>query len=312
LSIVTLTMNPAIDKSAEVERVVPERKLRCREPTFEPGGGGINVGRVLQRLGENVMALYPAGGPPAQLMESLLEEEHLPRRPITIRGWTRENLAVYESETEQQFRFGMPGPRLETAEWRRCLDACRDLDTVPDYFVASGSLPSGVPLDFYARLARLCSDRRIRLIVDTSGEALRLAVAEGLFLIKPNLRELRELSGEDLEDESRQEQLARSLIAEKRCRYVVLSLGAAGVLAAGPEGVERMRAPTVKIQSKVGAGDSTVAGIVSGLTRGKSFIDAVRYGIAAGAAAVMSPGSQLCRREDVEELYRQLTGHSRE
>jgi 6-phosphofructokinase 2 len=302
-------MNPAIDKSADVDRVVPDRKLRCREPDFEPGGGGINVGRVLQRLGENVLALYPAGGPPGQLLESLLEKENLARRPIPIRAWTRENLAVYESDAQQQFRFGMPGPRLEATEWRRCLNACRDLEAVPDYLVASGSLPRGVPPDFFARLARLCDEKRIRLIVDSSGEALRVAVAEGLFLIKPNLRELRELVGEDLKDESRQEQVVRSLIADKRCRYVVVSLGAAGVLAAGPDDLERLRAPTVKIQSKVGAGDSTVAGIVSGLSRGKAFMDAARYGMAAGAAAVMSPGSKLCRREDVEELYWKMTGH---
>lgn len=95
MSIVTLTMNPAIDKSAVVDRVVPERKLCCREPNFEPGGGGINVGRVLQRLGEKVLALYPAAGPPARLLESLLEKENLTRRVISVRGWTRENLALW-------------------------------------------------------------------------------------------------------------------------------------------------------------------------------------------------------------------------
>jgi 6-phosphofructokinase 2 len=303
MSIVTLTMNPAIDKSADVDRVVPERKLRCRPPHFEPGGGGINVARALERLGENALAVYPAGGPPAELLARLLEGEKLAHRPIVIQGWTRENLAVLETATDQQFRFGMPGPHLEDVEWRRCLDEIQDLDPVPDYLVASGSLPPGVPADFYARLARMCAAKRIRLVVDTSGDALRLSLDEGLFLIKPNLRELRAITGEDLEEESRQERLVRSLIEEGRCRYVVVSLGAAGVLAASENDLKRLRAPTVRIQSKVGAGDSTVAGIVLGLSRGKPFMEAVRYGMAAGAAAVMTPGSELCRRDDVERLY---------
>jgi 6-phosphofructokinase 2 len=308
MPIVTLTLNPAIDKNTEVERVIPERKLRCGEPHFDPGGGGINVARVLHRLGEPALALYPAGGPPAELLERTLEGEHLNHRPIVIRGWTRENLAVHETSTGQQFRFGMPGPRLETSEWQRCLDDIRDLDPVPDYLVASGSLPPGVPSNFYGRLAHLCNEKEVRLIVDTSGDPLRLSLEDGLYLIKPNLRELREIAGGDLPDEAGQEALVRSLIEKCRCRYVVVSLGAAGAIAAGPDDFGRLRAPTVKIQSKVGAGDSMVAGIVFGLSRGKSFMDAVRYGVAAGAAAVTTAGSELCRRQDVEDLYGRMSG----
>lgn len=308
MSIVTLTMNPAIDKSTAVDRVVAEHKLRCDPPHFEPGGGGINVSRVIKRLGESALTLYPAGGPPAELLQRLLAEEGLQHRPIPINGWTRENLAVYESTTQQQFRFGMTGPKLEEKDWRRCLEQAAHITPPPEYLVASGSLPPGVPTDFYQQLAGLCSGSGIHLVVDTSGDALRLALKDGLFLIKPNLRELRMLVGEDLEDESRQEQAVRSLIGKKCCRYVVVSLGAAGVMAAGPDQFKRLRAPTVRIRSKVGAGDSTVAAIVLGLKQGKSFMDAVRYGMAAGAAAVMTPGSELCRRTDVERLYREMKG----
>jgi len=308
MSIVTLTMNPAIDKSTAVDRVVAEHKLRCDPPHFEPGGGGINVSRVIKRLGESALTLYPAGGPPAELLQRLLAEEGLQHRPIPINGWTRENLAVYESTTQQQFRFGMTGPKLEEKDWRRCLEQVAHIAPPPDYLVASGSLPPGVPTDFYQQLAGLCSGSGIHLVVDTSGDALRLALKDGLFLIKPNLRELRSLIGEDLENESGQEQAVRSLIEKKCCRYVVVSLGAAGVMAAGPDQFKRLRAPTVRIRSKVGAGDSTVAAIVLGLKQGKSFMDAVRYGMAAGAAAVMTPGSELCRRTDVERLYREMKG----
>jgi 6-phosphofructokinase 2 len=135
---------------------------------------------------------------------------------------------------------------------------------------------------------------------------LRLAVEEGVFLIKPNLPEFTELMGQERVDEKQEEHLARELVSTNKCEAVVVSLGAAGVLVASAEGVERVRAPLVPIKSKVGAGDSTVAGIVLALARGQSWREAVRFGVAAGAAAVMTPGTELCCREDVERLYEQL------
>ncbi|MFO7965449.1 MAG: 1-phosphofructokinase family hexose kinase [Desulfobacterales bacterium] len=305
MQIVTFTMNPAIDKSSAVGHVVADRKIRCRPPVFEPGGGGINVSRAIARLGGKTLAVYPSGGPPGDLFKSLLDAEGLNHHPLPIDGFTRENLMIYEEYTQRQFRFGMPGPEMTEKEWRMCLDGVFELDS-PEFLVASGSLPKGVPDDFFGQLARKCSEAGAQLIVDTSGEALVKSVQEGLFLIKPNMTELRTLAGEDLEDESRQEAFARSLIDRGRSRYVVISLGAAGVLAASPEGIERVRAPAVKIQSKVGAGDSTVAGITLKLAQGRPFMDAVRYGVAAGAAAVMTPGSELCRLEDVEALYAKI------
>ncbi|MGB5984288.1 MAG: PfkB family carbohydrate kinase, partial [Desulfobacterales bacterium] len=213
MAIATLTLNPAIDKSAVVAQVVPERKLRCRAVNFEPGGGGINVARVLTRLGAEVKAYYPAGGPPAQLLATLLEQEKVRFHSMQIEGWTRQSLAVYESASSQQFRFNMPGPRLREKEWRDVLDTLGRLDPPVEFLVASGSLPPGVPSDFYARLARRCAKNGTRLVLDTSGEALRLALKEeGLFLIKPNLQELRDLVDEELEEEENQERAVESLI----------------------------------------------------------------------------------------------------
>nr|WP_306296618.1 PfkB family carbohydrate kinase [Candidatus Entotheonella palauensis] len=154
-TIVTLTMNPAIDTSAGVDHVIPERKLRCQSPRHEPGGGGINVSRAIRKLGGASVALYPLGGPTGQLLQHLLEQEGLSLSPIPIENWTRENFVVREDATGQQFRFVMPGPALSEAEWRHCLETLSALNPPPDYIVASGSLPRGVPSDFYARVARL-------------------------------------------------------------------------------------------------------------------------------------------------------------
>jgi 6-phosphofructokinase 2 len=307
-AIVTLTMNPAIDKSASVPHVVPEHKLRCGPPSAEPGGGGINVSRAIHQLGGTALALYPAGGLTGQSFQDLLDTAGLPHQPIPIAEATRESFSFFEAATTLQYRFNIPGPTLQEEEWQQCLDALRHLTPRPTYLVASGSLPPGVPDDFYGRVACIGNQLGAQVIVDTSGEALCAAVREGdgIYLIKPNLKELSDLAGHALEDEVHQEAAAQEIIARGPCQVIVVSLGAAGVLLVTAETVERMRTPTVPIKSKVGAGDSMVAGITLSLARGLPLREAIRFGLAAGAAAVMTPGSELCRREDTERLYAQM------
>lgn len=304
--IVTVTVNPAVDMSTAVEHVAADRKLRCGPVSYEPGGGGINVSRAIRILGGASLALYAAGGCTGEILQTLFRQAGIEERAVPVNGWTRQNLMVAEEASGQQYRFGMPGPELEDREWNRILGEVAALEPFPGFIVGSGGLPPGVPDDFYARLARLGKRRGARVIVDASGEALRQAVSERPFLIKPNMNELRTLAGRDVEHEEDQEAIAAELIRSGRCDVAVISLGAAGVLLSSGGGTERIRAPSVPIQSKVGAGDSMVAGIVLGLSREEPLRDAVLLGIAAGAAAVMTPGSELCRRADVERLYGRL------
>ena len=302
-TIVTLTINPAVDQNSSVEHVVPERKLRCRPPLYEPGGGGINVSRVIEELGGKSLALYTAGGCTGQLLKDLLDRTGLDHRPTPIQGWTRISLSVLEEATGQQFRFNMPGPDLSEEELAQFLRSLPAIEPKPGYIVGSGRLPPGVPDDLYARVAQIGSDIGARVIIDTSGGALKTAVERGVFMIKPNTNEMNALAGRKLQDEVEQEAAIMDIVRKGGAEVVVLSLGAAGVLMATKDGCERMRAPTVPIQSKVGAGDSMVAGIVLSLARGRPTRDSVLFGLAAGAAAVMTPGTELCRREDAERLY---------
>ncbi|MBW3578508.1 MAG: 1-phosphofructokinase family hexose kinase [Actinobacteria bacterium] len=299
-SIATLTLNPALDSATQVDRVVPDEKLRCTRPEVEPGGGGINVARVVARLGGSAVAVYPAGGPPGRHLHELLEDEGVDSRPVTVREPTRTNLHVSESDTESQYRFVMPGGSLAEDEWRRCLAAATSLGA--GYLVASGSLPPDVPDDLYARMVREAPDD-CRVVVDTSGPALRAVANAGAYLLKPNASELRDLCG-DLREEADLENAAEDLVDSGAADAVLLSLGAGGAYLAvrGGKG-HALRAPTVPIRSRVGAGDSMVGGIVTALARGCDLIEAARFGLAAGAAAVMTPGTQLCRREDTERLY---------
>lgn len=304
-SIVTLTMNPTVDESCAVDRVVPERKLRCSRPVYEPGGGGINVARALRGLGGEVKALWTRGGLAGQMLGRLLDVEGLGHQAIQVEDNTRINLIVLEDTTGQQYRFGMPGPTLTEAEVERCFETLQGLRPVPSYLVLSGSLPPGVGADFFARVSRAAAPDT-RVVVDTSGEPLRRSLEAGVFLVKPNLHELGQVMGSSPESDAQIEGAALALVKGGHAQVVVVSLGAGGAIVATKEGTEILRSPTVPIRSKVGAGDSMVAGLVLGLGRGLSIRDAARLGVAAGAAAVMTPGTQLCRREDAERLYAQM------
>ncbi len=304
MKIVTLTMNPTIDMNSRVQQVVPERKLRCEEPRYEPGGGGINVSRAIKKLGGQSKAYYPAGGTNGDFLQQLLDEEQVNQHPISIQGLTRENVIIFEESGHQQFRFGMPGPEMAKNEWQTCLDMIAHLKDKPDFIVGSGSLPQGVPTDFYARLSETAKQIGSRAIIDTSDEPLSKAVEEGVYLIKPNMRELKDILGQDIKEENQLKQVAQEMINKKQTEVVVVSLGAGGAFVACKDWAEHLRSPTVPIKSKVGAGDSMMAGIVLSLSDGKSIKESVKFGIAAGAAAVMTPGTELCRKEDTENLYK--------
>jgi len=306
-SILTLTMNPALDVSTSVPYVLPDQKLRCDQPRHDPGGGGINVARAVRRLGGDALAWFPAGGPAGGLLQELLRDEGVPHHVVPTRQWTRENLNVAEDTSGRQFRFIMPGPALEESEWRRFLADDGLTDPAPAFLVASGSLPPGVPLDFYERLARRARERGSRMVLDTSGEALARAVEAGVYLLKPSLREFRALTGGTAEDESALVALAVEAVTRRRwCDVLVLSLGAAGALWVSVDGGARLAAPAVPVRSTVGAGDSMVAAIVHALVGGRSVGEAVRCGVAAGAAAALNPGTELCHRADVERLEAQV------
>lgn len=306
MQIVTLTANPAIDVNTEVDRVISDAKLRCSNVTYEAGGGGINVSRAIQRLGGETLAVYTAGGPTGDLLEMLVSDDGIRGMRIAVEEWTRQNLTASENSSGDQYRFVLPGPNLKLKEWRRCLDEIDSLPDAPEYLVASGSLPPGAPEDFYARLARWANEAGVKMILDTKGEALRLAAAEGVYLLKPNMRELSHLAGRELQDDADVDAVAAEYVKKGCCHSLALSLGKAGAVLYTTDHCVYIPAPTVQIRSTVGAGDSMVAGIVLSLARGASIEEATRFGVAAGAAAAMTPGTELCRREDTKRLYRQM------
>lgn len=303
--VVTVTLNPTIDKTFSVAHVVAERKLDCDDVRSYPGGGGINVARAATRLGGQPLALWSCGGETGDLLRRQLEQEGVRSRPLSVRESVRENLVVRERSTECHYRFGLPGPHLSEDElelWRATVAA---LDPAPDYLVLSGSLPPGATARWFATLVR-AAPRSTRVIVDTKRKALLHAIEQGIFLIKPNLHELTEISSLEVRDEDSVERAARELIDKGSVQAVLVSLGRGGALLVTRGDAHRLAAPPVPLKSKVGAGDSMVGGLVTALAKGWSLPEAARFGVAAGAAAVMTEGTELCRREDTERLHGQI------
>jgi 6-phosphofructokinase 2 len=297
-------MNPSVDRGTSVERVAPERKLRCGPPRLGAGGGGINVSRAIRKLGGTSLAVYVRGGPPGEMLERMLVEEGVEQHPIEAEGWTRENFAVLETSTNAQYRFNLPGPEMSEEECWRCLDVLEALlEPQPAILVASGTLPAGTCGDFYGRAARLARDLGTLMMVDSSGDPLREAIAAGVEAVRVNYAEMVQLAGRPLQDDRRIEAAARGLIESGKCRNVAVSLGAGGAIVVTPERARRIVAPAVPIRSRVGAGDSMLGGIALRRAQGWSFEDAARFGVAAGTAAVMTEGSELCRQEDAERLF---------
>ncbi|HRR68737.1 MAG TPA: 1-phosphofructokinase family hexose kinase [Desulfomonilia bacterium] len=304
--IVTVTMNPSIDTNCQVAQVMAEHKLRCSHAFHNPGGGGVNVARAIKNLGGESIALFPAGRHFGEMLKKLLLKEGIDFRSVEIEGETRENFIVREETSGRQYRFGLPGPRMREEECEGLLKALDSIEPPPEYIVGSGSLPPGVPVDFYARLGMRASAMGAKYILDTSGDALCEGTTSRVFLIKPNMRELGQISNKELMEEEGLAAAARALVDEGRSEVVVVSLGAGGALLVTGRTCRRIHAPSVRTISKVGAGDSMTGGIVLGLERGLSLDESAMFGVAAGTAAVMTPGTELCRREDTERIYEKM------
>lgn len=302
LSVLCLTMNPAVDLATETEAVVPTHKLRCGDTLHDAGGGGVNVARVLTRLGGHCVSVCPTGGPSGHWLEKRMRDEGLDSVFLPITDETRVSFTVHEHSTGAEFRFVMPGPHLSEAEWQAALQHLEGLAPFPAIVVASGSLPPGVPTDFYARLARLCRSRGSRLVLDTSGPPLAGALAEGVYLFKPNLRELAELAGRPLQTPEQWQAAARQLVLDGRAEVVALTLGHLGALLVTGDAMWSAPPLDIPVASAVGAGDSFVGGLVWGLQQGLALEQAFRWGIAAGSATLLSAGTALCKPDDVRRL----------
>jgi 6-phosphofructokinase 2 len=303
--IVTLTLNPAIDGASEAERVQPTHKIRTTGDRYDPGGGGINAARVIAGLGGRALPVYLAGGATGGVLDELMRERGLAFRRVAIAGHTRIAMNVFERSTGQEYRFVPEGPEVSPGEWLECLAVIDAL--APEWLVISGSRPRGLPDDCFVTLVRRAGDRGARVVLDSSGPALAATVAAGgLTLVKPSIGEFRALTGLPLADADAVAEAARALVESGRAAIVAVTMGHEGGVLASREATFYRRAPAVPVRSATGAGDSFVAAMTLALAEGRPVGHAFLFGMAAGSATVMLPGTDLASREDVERLHREL------
>lgn len=286
--IVTVTPNPSLDRTALIDTLHPGEVLRATRVRLDPGGKGVNVARALTAAGTPSVALLPAGGPVGDRLADLLAPEGVPVVSVPIAGSTRSNITLVEADGTTT-KINEPGPEISPAELAAFERRAIDLASRAEWLVCCGSLPAGVPDDFYVRLTRLAHDAGTKVAVDTSGTPLAAACAAGPDLIKPNLDELTELAGKRLPLLGDVVAFCRELIAGG-IGAVLVSLGARGAVLVDRNETSHAVGPLVAVRSTVGAGDAALAGF---LHAGGTGPQALRVAVAYGTAAVTQEGSRM-------------------
>tara|TARA_R110002096_G_scaffold1077_1_gene5817 strand:+ start:9895 stop:10821 length:927 start_codon:yes stop_codon:yes gene_type:complete len=302
MNIVTLTINPSLDKSAKIDQLIPEQKLKCHDIQFQAGGGGVNISRVLHTLGVKNNCVFTCGGDTGDTLKGLLEDEKLEITPIPVEHWTRENLAIVDTKTDLQYRFGMPGKGISATTIKDIKITINKLVTDDSILIISGSIPDSMSPDFYVELIDNLTAKNVKLIIDTSGAALKASLKKPVFLMKPNQSELAQLAGKDFLTKTEQEAFVMELITSKRAQYVIVSLGARGAFLASEQGIFYQSTPSIKVKSTIGAGDSMVAGMVCAIAKGYSSKDILKWGVVCGVATTMTDGTNLASKENIHKV----------
>jgi 6-phosphofructokinase 2 len=307
-TVVTITLSPSVDYSLEVDRLEPEEKLRTLLKETEPGGGGIQVARGLRRLGTRVEAVVTVGGSTGRALFALLENEGLNVRPVWVQPDTRPCFTLFVTSTQENFRLVARAQPITEYEYLPTLNRLREIETLPPYVVLSGSFPPGVPPEFVHQIAEVTTERQSNLLVDTSGPALRAALDAHVAVLKPSREELAGLVGADPADPAFDVGAAARQVVQGGVGAVVVSLGGEGAYVHSQAGDDVViTAPPVEVASTVGAGDSMVAGLVAGLSRGLPLVGSARLGVACGSGTCRHPGSQLFTSDDIHELLPQVS-----
>ena len=310
MTILTVTLNPALDLTTETEKVESGYKLRCGPARLDPGGGGVNVSRAMAKLGGHSTAFVAVGGPNGDMLKSLLEDAGVSARWFPIDGQTRQSFVVNERSSGRQFRFMLPGPDWDKPQAARLLEAFEEaLAASPErigYVVASGSLPRGLPDDFYNRICELAHRKGARFVLDTSGRMLDVAAHGGRlppYAWIMDQREAEYLAGAPLADLDALERFGQKLKARKLAEILVLTFSEGGAVALSGSETVRAIPPKVEVVSKVGAGDSFVGGLVLKLAAGAHLREACAYAVAAAASAVTSPATELGNGAQTERFF---------
>ncbi len=303
--IVTLTMNPAVDTylSGETFR---SSKIRCKVTGAGPGGGGVNVARVIRKLGGTAEAALTVGGPSGERLLGMLDERDVPYQAIWTEGETRDTYVIFERESKRRYHIIIEGPEVLQREWEEALALVERIACPGRYLVLSGSLPPGAPEDFYARAAKLGKQGGCQVALDTSGAPLVAALAEGVWLAKPNRNELETWAGRELTTFSDRREVVEHLIRSGAAEIITATFGPEGSLVSTASESWRVQAPPVELRSEVGAGDSFLGAFVLATSRGRALPEATAFAVAAAGSALSRSGPGLSEIEETDRLFAEI------
>lgn len=304
--LVTVTLNPAIDQTASIPQFTPDAVNRVVWEQADAGGKGVNVASFLADLGYRVTATGLLGQENPELFQKLFTQKGIADRFVRIDGKTRVNVKIVDDIQQQVTDINFPGCPATAPDLHKLTDILTELTHDHDWFVLSGSIPSGVPNTFYRDIVNLLKAQNKTVVLDTSGESLRQAVSARPDVIKPNLVELQELLGRSLSSEAEIIAAARDLI-QQGLQTVVISMGAEGALFVTAQEAVHAQPPTVEIKSTVGAGDAMVSGTVSGMLRGYSLSDRACLATAFSMGALSQIGPRLPPLEEIEANCQRVT-----
>ncbi len=303
--IATITLNPSLDEHITVHGLKVDESNRWTSLRYYAGGKGIDVSRAIHEMGGRTTAYGFIGGHQGRTVEILLDEEGVPFSFTPVEQETRTNFIITDTRTSKQTIINAPGPHISKKELERFRSKMGRIQPSPDLMVAGGSIPPGVPANIYYDIVLEAKGYGVRTILDTEGRWLEEGIKAKPYLIKPNIREAEELLETELPTEEAIIKAVLNLV-ESDIEIVVISRGEEGIIAATRENIFKAVPPRVKVRSAVGAGDCTIAGLALKLAYGEPLLEACRLAVAMGTAAVLTPGTELCHRADVERLLPQI------
>ena len=299
--IITLTLNPAIDQTLVLDRFRAGDTLRVKSSRFDPGGKGINVSRVIRELGGESVAMGFAPGGLGRYIEQTLKEDGIQCDFVYTKGEARTNITILDESRHINTILSDPGPDTDARYVKQLLSKLRKRLRANDWLVVAGSIPPPVAPEIYAEIISMARATWVHTVLDADGAALAAGVAAGPEMVKGNRRELERLLDRHLDDESSTLKAAQTL-REMAIRTAVVTRGREGAIAVSDEGAWRGVAPRVRAVSAVGSGDGFLAGVTLTLSRGGTMEEALRLGVGAGTACVLTPGTELCHRREVDLL----------
>ena len=303
--IATITLNPSLDEHIMVHGLVVEETNRWVRLLRYAGGKGIDVSRAIHEMGGETIAYGFIGGPNGRVVEIMLDEEGVPASFTPIRQETRTNFIITDTKTSQQTRIGAPGPHISISELERFAKKLRQIHPRLEIMAIGGSVPPGIPVNIYHDIIMEAKGFGVRTILDSAGQWLVEGIKAKPYLVKPNVHEAEMLLGRELPTEEAIIEGSLDLV-EMGIEVAVISRGKEGIIVATKKNLIKAVPPAVKVRSAVGAGDCTIAGLALKLAYGEPLIEACRLAVAMGTAAVLTPGTELCRRADVERLLPQI------